>query len=213
MLFDIFDGRRHLHDPLRSPVSGFHRDDDAVARAQGRETHEGETRRTIKHDVIVLVFQLRDCFDKREVEVGFLPLFLIAEIERRKRRSRRDQVDVRKMGRTDETANVGVAPRMEEYLDAGLMVGRIEEGIAEIALCIGVDEKHPLVPFLADRSKQPGRVRFTDTTFEVEDGDRCRVRGAWIGHAPNAIPTFFRSPATCDLEAEQAALNTKPVSR
>ena len=108
MLLNIFDDTSDVHNALSSPVSGFHRDDNAVGGTKCSETHNGETRRAIKDNELVLVSHPGNRFDKRKMQIGLFPLCLIGDIEVRECASCRENINVRIFGFANEWNDVGI---------------------------------------------------------------------------------------------------------
>src|SRR5439155_91718 len=86
-------------------------------------------------------------------------------------------------------------PGVEESFGPRAGFALAQEGVREVPLRVEIDEKGAEIPLLADGRKQPGGVRLTDTTFEVEDGEDRGAAG-WRGfHAAGA---YQGSPAAVE---------------
>lgn len=160
-----------MHNALRSPVSGFHRNHDAITCTERCETDEAQSRWAVKDDQIIGRFEVVDGVDKRQMKIRSLPFHLVGEIKRRESSACWNNIDPLVGRATNEGRRINVCGGVHELFDTRPHLIGIEKRRAQVSLCIGIDDQNAFADFRADGRRKPRRMRLSYTTLEVNDRD------------------------------------------
>lgn len=150
LLAHVVDGSGDLHDALGSPIRRFQRHDYTITGAKRGEGNETKPGWAIEDDQVVEAAEGSNRVDESMLQIRGLPRSLVRQIEAGEKGVAGQEVDMRISRATDEAADVDVRRRIEQPFDAGSGAPVAIEGVAEVALRIGVDQQASQTAFFAN---------------------------------------------------------------
>lgn len=152
---NVLIGLANLSDAAGSPVGCLQRNDEAITGTECGNADQRQPGRTIEYDIGIPVENRPQSISKCELQVGNLPHSLVGQVKTGQRRIGRNDVDLRKLRRSDERLQIRFCRWIEYHFHARLKIRPKNKGTGQVRLRIKVDYQQSLSALLTNASEKP----------------------------------------------------------